>query len=273
MADTASDLKTLLVTGATGNQGKSPNITLLAGDLDNCDAIFASAPAKIDAVYSVQVNVFGGPEKTRQEEILARNLIESSLAHNVKHFVQSSGDRGGYARSAVDPTPVPVFQTKFHIEQHLISRAAENGMTWTILRPVTFMENLSEDFQGKGFATMWNDIGEKPLQLVATRDIGIFASKALLHPENPIWKNKAVGIVGDELTQVQASEIFKKVTGKSMPIAHCLVGNLVQWKVPEIKAMFLWFKEKGCAASVNECRSIHPEMLNLEGWLRETGRC
>ena len=295
---------TVLVTGATGNQGlatinaltasphppstifaltrnasspraktieaKSSTIKLLAGDLDDCPAIFSSAPIHVDAVFSVQINFYGGPNEHIKEEVQARNLIEAALSHGVKQFVQSTGDRGGPGNSAIDPTNVPNFATKFHIEQHLMSRAAATGMTWTILRPTSFMENLTDDLQGKGFARMWSYCGDKPLQLVATKDIGIFAAKALLESGDPRWRNKAVGVCGDELTQAKGSEVYAKVMGRGMPIAPCVVGKLVQWKVPELKSMFTWFSEVGCAVDVAECRAINPGMLDLEGWLRKT---
>ena len=172
----------ILVTGATGNQGgavidalvnspeiqsieiialtrnvnapkaqsiatKSKSVVLLRGDLDNCEAIFEAAPRPIHAVFSVQTDVYGSHEKIAQGEVQGRALIDTAVSNRVSHFVQASGDRGGSENSDVDPTSVPQFITKFIVENHL---RQQTSMTWTILRPSSFMENCHSGLHGKG---------------------------------------------------------------------------------------------------------------------------
>ena len=183
----------ILVTGATGNQGgavidalinaqeagavkvdsieilaltrntksakaqalaaKSNSIALLRGDLDNVTNIFETASGPIDAVFSVQTDVYGSPEKVAMGEVQGRALIDAAIKNRVQHFVQASGDRGGPENSEVDPTSVPQFITKFIVENHL---KQQNAMSWTILRPSSFMENCHAGLHGKGFAAMWS---------------------------------------------------------------------------------------------------------------------
>ena len=245
---------------------RSKSVTLLRGDLTNCHAIFEAAQGPVHAVFSVQTDVYGSHEKVSLGEVQGRAVIDAAVKHGVRHFVQASGDRGGREESDVNPTSVPQFITKFVVENHLKSQTA---MTWTILRPSSFMENCHTGLHGKGFAAMWSCMGDKPLQVVSTRDIGIFAARAILESNNSIFKNKAISLAGDELTYAQADKIFKSVYQKSMPKAPALVGTLVQWQTPELKSMFDWFKTVGFKADMAECRSIHPGMLNFEAWLRD----
>ena len=56
-----------------------------------------------------------------------------------------------------------------------------------------------------------------------------------------------------------------------MPRTLALVGTMVKWTTPEIKAMFQWFEEEGFGADVDACRQIEPALLTLEDWLR--GEC
>jgi uncharacterized protein YbjT (DUF2867 family) len=235
----ASTTHRVLITGATGHQGmatieallqnpsnpyseilavtrntqspqaqavaaKSHSITLVKGDLDSCTAIFASCTGPIYAVFSIQPNSFGSPEKVAQEEAQGRAIIDAAVAHGVNHFVQASGDRGGPENSEIDPTNVPHFATKYNIEKHLMR---QDKMTWTILRPVTFMENVTPDFTGKVFASMWSCLGNKPLQLVSTKDIGIVAAKVLAHPEE--FSSRAISLAGDELTRLRQTDADK----------------------------------------------------------------
>ncbi|KAI9667966.1 MAG: hypothetical protein M1821_000786 [Bathelium mastoideum] len=304
MASSNSDKRRVLVTGSTGKQGaavinallssnttfpiqilaltrnvdstqakvlaaKSDSVTLVKGDLSDCDAVFAQRDGPIHTVFSVQVNVFGSPQKTQEEVVLAKSLIDAAIANKVQHIVQASGDRGGAERSEWDETPVPHFATKFQIEQYLKEKAEAADISWTVLRPVSFMENYSPDFNGRGFAAMWHGLGDKPLQLVATKDIGIFAAKAILAPEDSRFHNKAISIAGDELTQNEACKVFQKVFHTKMPMIFPFVGNIVQWKIPEVKSMFEWFKKVGFAADVNECKKINENMLDFESWLRQ----
>lgn len=53
----------------------------------------------------------------------------------------------------------------------------------TILRPVTFFENLTTDIHGKGSACMWEQMGDKKLQFLLTGDIGRVAAYSFMNPE------------------------------------------------------------------------------------------
>ena len=174
--------KTLLITGATGKQGgavisalhdlpesnqftilaltrsptsasaqslckKYPGVKCIAGDLNDCPAIFESAVKDIGVnnvwgVFSVQT-AYGGGASPESEERQGKALIDASLAAGVQHFVYTSVDRKG-KNSDNDATNVPHFISKHNIEKHLESKCPSGGkMRYTILRPVAFMENLT----------------------------------------------------------------------------------------------------------------------------------
>lgn len=257
---------------------KSKKITLLAGDLNDCRAIFSSAggPGAVYGVFSVQLPAFSQknvPKDIEEQQGIA--LIDAALEAGVQHFVYSSVDRGG-VNLINDPTPVPHFASKHSIEEHLkasINDSTKNTAktTYTILRPTAFYDNLTPDIMGKGFAAMWRNIGV-PLQLVSTRDIGVFAALAFADPELPNYRNNAMSLAGDEITQAQGSNSFKRVFGKKMPIAFGFMGYVIQFMVKELGVMFKWFGEVGYKADVGKCRQLHPTMQNFETWLREESK-
>lgn len=260
---------------------KSAKITLLSGDLNDCPSIFTKAggPGSVYGVFSMQLPAMGQknvPENI--EEVQGNALVDAALAAGVKHFVYSSVDRGG-ANSINDPTNIPHFTSKHNIEKHLIAAVNDKsknkqGMTYTILRPVAFYDNLTPDFIGKGFASMWNNMGSVPLQLVGTRDIGIFAALAFSNLESSpqTYRNAAISLAGDELTQPEASKIFEKVYGKKMPITFGFVGNLIQYMMKELGTMFKWFVDVGYKADLAENKRLNPSMQNFETWLREESK-
>lgn len=116
------------------------------------------------------------------EEPQGKALVDESLKQDVKFFIYSSVDRG--ANSFENPTKVPHFINKHNIEHYLVEKTKNTEVQWTILRPTAFYENLVPGFFGKVFMTSFDmALKGKPLQLVATSDIGYFAADAFLKPE------------------------------------------------------------------------------------------
>ncbi|ESZ89921.1 nucleoside-diphosphate-sugar epimerase family protein [Sclerotinia borealis F-4128] len=141
-------------------------------------------------------------------------------------------------------------------------------MSWTILRPVTFMENLTPNFEGKAFAKMWQQVGSRPIQLVSVHDIGIFAAKALLSPTE--YAGRKLGIAGDSLNYEEGKRIFKQVTGKEMPETFCVVGKLVKRVVdPDVGSMFRWFEKEGFGVDIERAREVVPVLRDFSTWLRD----
>jgi len=141
-------------------------------------------------------------------------------------------------------------------------------MKWTILRPVTFMDNLTPDFAGKGFAAMWRQVGAKPIQLVAASDIGAFGAKALLEPER--FVGQSVGIAGDSLNFEEASERFKEVIGVEMPTTFCAVGSVLRLAMKDIGVMFKWFETGGYGVDIEKARREVPELMDFGTWLEKS---
>ncbi|KAH6653935.1 hypothetical protein BKA67DRAFT_563671 [Truncatella angustata] len=301
--------KVLLVTGATGKQGgavidallklkgspftilavtrnaaggsakkleqRSPSIKIVQGDLDDCAALFDEAQrvesTPIWGVYSVQISM--GKGVTMESEVAqGKALIDESMKRGVKYYVYSSVERGGDEHSWENPTPIPHFQSKYHIERYLrdVTSRSHNveGMDWTILRPVAFMDNLAPGMPTKVFmAAMNNWLQGKSTQWIATKDIGVFAAKAF---ENPgTWNKRAIGLAGDELTMQQMSKVFERATGSPAPMAPWFLGSVLTYMVTELKLMIGWFASEGYKANIRERRAEYPQLLNMERWLRE----
>lgn len=185
----------------------------------------------------------------------------------MKHFVYSSVDRHG-DRSIDNPTDVPHFISKHNIEHHLIKQAEKSDMTWTILRPVAFMDNWNVKNMASIFTTAWKKTLHRPLQLVATEDIGIFAAKSFLDVEQ--FKNRAISLAGDELTFEELDKIFLEETGAKSPQTWGLAVKAVFWMSTEMRNMFAWFENEGYAANIAELKKIHPQLKDTRTWVKES---
>ncbi|KAH8127524.1 hypothetical protein ACSS6W_000085 [Trichoderma asperelloides] len=292
--------RALLITGATGKQGggvikallarnadfkilavtrdvtspsakrlaaASPNITLVQGNLDNTEAIFQNAKKAIRepvwGVFSVQLPAMNktGPIV---EQAQGKALVDSAIKHGVKHFVYSSVDRNG-AKSLDNPTNIPHFVSKHHIEHHLIN-SAKDKMSWTILRPVAFMENFASGFVGKIFATAWRDVVKsRPLQLISTDDIGTFAALSFMQPHQ--FSGKGISLAGDELSYAQVEEIFRQKTGLPPPTTFTFMARLVLRLSEEMGTMFNFFEKEGYGADIQSLKETNPDLKDFSQWL------
>jgi uncharacterized protein YbjT (DUF2867 family) len=251
------------------------NVTLIEGDIAISSQSIFSQISKItngvplDAAFLVSPLIppkpFGSKPPSEEEHTLP--FIDAAATSGVKHLIFTSVDRG--VNSDTDPTDVPHFATKFRIEQYLKKKSEEtisrpNGkMDWTILRPTYFMDMLSDDFMGRTFASMWTGLGSKPLKLIASHDIGVFACRAILEPEK--YSSKSISLAGDEITLDELKVIFQERFGRPLPVGYRFVGNMVQTLVSDVGSMFEWLRTEGCGADVKWCNE--QGAMTMKQWL------
>lgn len=141
-------------------------------------------------------------------------------------------------------------------------------MQWTILRPVAFFENLVPGFYGNVFATSFKlALKGRPLQMVATDDIGHFAAEAFLHPE--AYAGRGLSLAGDELTYDQFVEIFEYLAEREIPWTYWPICSLFLAMFKDMGSMFQWFHDEGYRADIQELRRIHPGLMDFGKWLEE----
>ena len=270
-----SEKKIIVVTGATGKQGrsvveallqnpsfsaseyiiavvtrdptsaaarafkaKSSAIRIVRGDYKDPSAIFGSLPLRPWAIYIMTI-----PGKTEVSD--GTRMIDAATKAGVTHIVLSTVDRG-VANGGNCPSEVPHWQTKHEIEAHLRQVVANSSITYTILRPVFFMDNLVPDFFGKLSGTMWKDfLAHRSLKVVDTKDIGAFTAASILDPTSSAWKNIETSLVGDDLTFSQANAIFRRQMGHDIPTTWKWLTSLVMLLAKDVKLMTVFMQQQG----------------------------
>jgi uncharacterized protein YbjT (DUF2867 family) len=245
-----------------------PNVSVIQGDMDNVPAIFAQIKEPLYGVFSVQT-----PLKPKVEERQGKALIDAAAAAGVKHFVYTSADRGGLEKSDRDPTLIHHFASKYNIEKHLLTVHEKHpNMQYTIVRPVAFWDNLTPDFLGRVFKTVWdmNGMDESGrLQFVSSKSIGLLVADIFRKPEE--YQGQSISLATDDLTANEANAIFKKFTGKDIPTTYPFVGKLIKWLAYEqFGRMADWFKTDGFGADPNMYLGRIDGMENFETWLKES---
>ncbi|KAI9714784.1 MAG: hypothetical protein M1820_000073 [Bogoriella megaspora] len=299
----SSGVRRILITGATGKQGgavlrallshpdptlplefyaltrkatspsaqrlaQDPRVSIIEGDLKDCESIFHNLPHPVWGVFGVTLPL----PNDKVEEARGKALADTAAKNGVQHFVFTSVERG--ANGNTDPTVVPHFRSKFEIEQHIkkVAKESKQGMKWTFLQPVAFMDNLTPDFFGKVFVTLWRKNGwESKLQLISSRDVGIVGADAFLKPEE--YEGKALSLATDEISLREANEIFKEQEGRDLPGTYEFVGSTIKWLLKEqLGKMFDWFVSDGFAADAKAIREKYPGTQDFRTWLKETSK-
>jgi uncharacterized protein YbjT (DUF2867 family) len=277
--------KTILVTGATGQQGgavtryllKQPGFAVRAltrdsakpaarslaqagaevvrGDLDDP----ASVRRALDGawgVFSVQNFMETGYDgEIRQGKLLA----DAAKDAGVEHFVYTS------VVSADRKTGLPHFESKWQIEQHL----HHCGLPYAILRPAFFMQNwygfLREPILNGTLPLPLNP--QTALQQISVEDIGAFAALAFQNPSK--WAGRTIELAGDELTMQRVAETLSHVVGRNVIYVQLPWDQFRQSAGEEMTKMYRWFNYVGYHVDIATLRMEYPNLSTLEKALRQ----
>jgi uncharacterized protein YbjT (DUF2867 family) len=281
--------KTILVIGATGQQGGAVTRHLLAkgwslraltrdpskpaaqalttrgvevvqGDMEDRESL-ERAMRGVYGVFSVQTPWSADPiSGAASEERQGKRVADAAKAVGIQHLVYSSV--GGAERK----TGVPHFESKFQIEERI--RAL--GIPHTILRPVAFMENFNwsrEQIQN-GVLPGFGLPADKALQLISSDDIGALAAIAFDQPQG--FLGKAIEIAGDELTELQQAELFARAIGRPVTVGSFSLRGAAQMD-EEMDPMVRFFKGEGYQADIAAVRTLYPQLTTLETWIAKNG--
>ena len=252
---------TILVTGATGQQGGAVARALLAGghkiramtrkpdgeaaralagkgaeivrgDLDDA-ASLEKALAGAWGVFAVQNTWEAGVEGEERQGI---RLAELARRVGVQHYVYTS------VASAHRRTGIPHFENKWRVEQ------AERKLafpSYAILRPVFFMENFQSPWfkpaldQGKLAIAVRADT---PLQMIALDDIG--AHGRLVFEQAEKFNGRELDIAGDELTMPEAARVLGEAMKKRVEFAPVPIEEVRKGSA-DYAMMLEWFDRVG----------------------------
>ncbi|NGN64138.1 NmrA/HSCARG family protein [Streptomyces sp. A7024] len=278
--------KTVLVIGATGNQGGATARHLLAGgwrvralvrdETAPAAAQLASAGAELVrgnlddrasldeamrgayGVYSVQSD---NPDEITQ----GTNVADAAKAAGVRHLVYSSvGGMEQQNRFYVERGWGAI--DKWRIEQHI----HELGVPATILRPAGFMEDFTSPerfFQNGSLNVPWHD--EMVMKLIAIDDVGAFAALAFADPDT--YLGRTMEIAGDRLTAPQIAAALGKAADRTIP--HARIPLELLWEhAPAVAKVMTWANDTFYDIDLAPVRKAFPGLMDFDTWLSRSGR-
>ena len=258
----AIQMKPILVTGATGQQGGAVARALLAkgqkvrvmtrhpekaaslakagaevvqGDLTN-QAILQMALRGVYGVFAMSTPFEAGMEAEVRQGIM---LADAAKQAGIAHYVYTS------VGSAHQNTGIPHFDSKWKVELHI----RKNGLPATILRPVWFMENFTTFAKPSAEGVLM--LPMKParkLAMVALKDIGEFGAAAFLRPKD--FLGQAIDLAGDELTMPETAALLTKTMGRPIRFQEFPVDQAEKAMGHDLATMFRWFEKVGYAIDI-----------------------
>ncbi|HLL38860.1 MAG TPA: NmrA/HSCARG family protein [Rubrobacteraceae bacterium] len=282
-----SDSLSVLVTGATGQQGgalarvllhkghqvrafvRRPNspeakelerlgTRLAEGNLEEASTIEDAAKG-MDAVFIVATPFEAGMEAETRHGIAA---AEAAKAAGVGHLVYSS------VANADKDTGIPHFESKRKVEEHIEGL----GVPYTIVAPVYFMDNLLAPWtlpQLKEGRLPMALPSSRPLQQIALSDIAAYTGVVLENREE--FVGRRLDIASDELAGEEVAEVLTRVTGREIHYVELPLEQVRQAMGEDGARMFEWFDQVGYSADIESLRRDHQEVgwHTFEDWIRE----
>jgi uncharacterized protein YbjT (DUF2867 family) len=276
---------TVLVTGATGNQGGAVARALLkkghkvraltrkpdsagalaleqlgaelaVGSFDERDAL-VRAMTGVDAVFIMGTPFEAGMESETRQGIAA---VDAAKAAGVKHIVYTS------VSDANKKTGIPHFDSKARVEEYL----AKANVPYTIIAPVFFTENFIGPWLGQGLKHGVVSMAlpaKRAMQTITVEEIGAFG--ALVIERREAFLGKRLNLGSAEVTGEQVAEIFSRVTGRPFRFMEFPLDQL-RSRNEDAAIMFEWMDKKGYAADIAALRRDYPEVgwRSFEDWAR-----
>jgi len=274
----ANSNQTILVTGATGNQGgavarhllqrgnftvhafvrdqnkpaaqalKQAGAELVEGDFSD-RASLDRALQGADGVFSVQGFKDGSEAEIREGKAVA----DATKAADIQHFVYSS------VGSAERKTGIPHFDSKFQVEEYI--RASD--LPYTILRPVFFFYNYNSMRPMVENGTLSQPLSPNTkLQQLSEEDYGEMIAEVFERPVDFLHREQEVASV--EMTMTEIAAAFSRVLGKNVKYQQIPFEAFEQQAGGEVTIMFRWFENVGYKADLPELRRDFPEPTDFE---------
>lgn len=260
--------KTILVTGATGQQGGAVARSLLSKG--ESVRVLTRFPQKAQELSALGAEVMRGDYEERDSlqkavrGVDAVFLMATPIEKGVKAEVEHGKAAISLCRRFGSPhivyssvcganrrTGVPHFESKFQIEKFL----RDNSQVYTILRPVWFMQNFESQwllpFLQKGVLST-PILPERTLQMIDVNDIAEFVCAAILHVKDFIGQE--IDLAGDGLTMTEIARNLSYALGREVKYEPIPEGKAEEAVGRDMYLMYRWFNTKGYDVDIEGLR-------------------
>lgn len=246
--------------GAAAQAVKAQGVEVVAGDLDQPSSL---EPHLVRAT-SIYCHALSGDAASADPAELARGQALAQLAGRYADQLRlvvynSSAGRGSNAG-------ISQMDQKHAVEDVLLGA----GLPGLMLEATMFMEEFWKRYTRPGLLKgtfTFSLPGDRPLQLVAARDVGLAAANAISSADPSSWAGQRIPLAGDELTPLQMCAAFSKAQG-GMPVKHNSPPAWIFWILSrDLWRITTFLRETGFQADLPACRAAFPDLLTFEQFL------
>jgi uncharacterized protein YbjT (DUF2867 family)/predicted ester cyclase len=293
----------ILVTGATGSQGGAVARALLknndrvrvvvrAASLNSAAAEElrkagaevvvadmedrASLEAALRGVYGLY-SVQGMDDGSDSEKRHVGLLIAAAVKMGVRHVVHSSVNRTG-EQDGFPGWEEGRWNKKYWIDKAYGEEVVRNAgfPSWTILRPVFFMDNLIPPkvpyifplLDSANLVTAFKPATK--LQMVAVEDIGTFAMAAFGDAKK--FGGQTIDLAGDELTMAEVAECLNSFRGSRIRAGFISEDEAVKKGMDPALANFQeWSNQVGYDVDLSAVKNYGLPVTSFRQWLGKNG--
>jgi uncharacterized protein YbjT (DUF2867 family) len=273
----------ILVTGATGNQGRTvarhllqrgkfkvramvrdqnkpaaqalqqAGAELVQGDFSDRTSL-DRAVQNVYGVFSMQDFREGAEVEIRH----GRALADAANAAGIEHFVYSS------VGSAERNTGIPHFDSKFQVEEYIRSLS----LPYTILRPVFFFYNYNMMRSTVEAGTLPQPLHpDTKLQQLSEEDYGAMVAEVFDRPSD--FMKREIEVASVDMTMTEIAAAFSRVLGKPVNYQQIPFEAFEQQAGEEVTIMYRWFENVGYIADLAQLKRDFPAPIDFESYLRD----
>ena len=146
----------------------------------------------------------------------------------------------------------------------------ESGISATILRPASFMENYFNPMFGLRDGALRTALEPDTVQdLIALDDIAAFAALAFADPAK--FRGRTIELAGDSLRPPQTAAAIGAAVGRTVPYEPIPLEELARINERFAAGYRMLNEIKAPAVDVAAVRALHPGLMDFGTWLERTG--
>lgn len=233
----------------------SRGVEVVAGDFTDQESLVRAATG-VDTIFLMTTFMEAGIDAEIEQGLA---MVEAANQANVGHLVFTS------VASADKATGIPHFDSKFKVEEAITA----SGISYTIVAPVFFMENITSPWYLPGIldGTLAMPMpADAALQQIAVETIGQFVASIIERRESVFGQR--FDIAADEKTGEEVAQILSEKLGRTIGYAG-FSPDALREENEDFAIMFDWFIETGYSTDTSALRAEFPDVswVDLKSWV------
>lgn len=208
---------------------------------------------------------------SRSKEVaLARNMIDVIVHHSnqIEHVVFNSVCDADNCSETVQP-----FWSKSDIEKYLKKKLLATSMTWSILRPVAFLDTLDDSKTmnplTKGVVKALTKKNTK-MKYISTIDIGKATAELLVAPSQ--YRGQIIDAAACECDGTDLARALTDASGVPSTYKVAVPRFIMYFVLNDLYHMMNWMETDGSTADIEAFKKVVPDAMDASAWFSLKGQ-